>query len=329
MNGMLTIARLEVLLRFRAGRWRWLLASWFAGLLIFSWLLSVVVARSSSLDGHRGDVLFGGLQLFMLGLALFIVPALTSQSVNGDRERGRLGVLQVTQVSSFDIIAGKLLAAWGTAAVFVAASAPITIFALIEGGISVVQVVVVTLVMLLLLGIICAIGLGLSALFARSTTSSVLTYVAVFILALGTIVLAGLVTAVEASSSPNQSHGDAWYLIAPNPFVILADAAPSAPMARQCYSFGTAQLQTGPSGGHGTYCQSVVPTGDVLGDIRVSIRDFESSNTLNGINGQRSAGAIWPYGLAFDLVVAFGLLWAAVRSLATPKRRLPKGVRLA
>jgi hypothetical protein len=30
--------------------------------------------------------------------------------------------------------------------------------------------------MLLLLGIICAIGLGLSALLARSTTSSVLTY---------------------------------------------------------------------------------------------------------------------------------------------------------
>ncbi len=329
MSGVLTIARLEVLLRFRAGRWRWLLASWFAGLLIFSWLLSVVVASSPSLGRHRGDVLFGGLQLFMLGLALFIVPALTSQSVNGDRERGRLGVLQVTQVSSFDIIAGKLLAAWGTAGVFVAVSAPITVFALVEGGISVWQVVVVTLVMLLLLGIVCAIGLGLSALFARSTTSSVLTYVAVFVLALGSIVLAGLVTAVEASSSPNQTHGNAWYLIAPNPFVILADAAPSAPTTRQCYSIGTGQLHTGVSGGSGTYCQTIVPAGDVLGDIRQGIRSFESSNTVNTINGQPSAGAIWPYGLAFDLLVAFGLLWAAVRSLATPKRRLPKGVRLA
>jgi len=311
--------------------------SWFIGLVLFSWLLSVSISRSSSLDGHRGDVLFGGLQLFMLLLALFIVPALTSQSVNGDRERGRLGVLQVTDVSSLDIIAGKLLAAWGTASVFVAVSAPITVFALVEGGISVVQVVVVTLVMLLLLGIICAIGLGLSALLARSTTSSVLTYVAVFVLALGSVILAGLVTAVESSSG--QSHGDTWYLVAPNPFVILADAAPSAPLHRTCYSIGSGLQQSGPiqtgpvqvvpSQGSSAFCQTSVPTGDVLGGIRQSIRSLESTNSLNAFNGEPSGGAIWPYGLAFDLLVAFGLLWAAVRSLATPKRRLPKGVRLA
>ncbi len=328
MKGVLTIAKLELILRFRAGRWRWLLVSWFAGLLLFSWLLSVPVSRTSSLNGHRGDVLFGGLQLFMLGLALVIVPALTSPSVNGDRERGRLGVLQVTEVSSVEIIVGKLLAAWGTAGIFVAVSAPITIWALIEGGISVVQVVVVTLVMLLLLGIICAIGLGLSALLARSTTSSVLTYVAVFVLALGTIILAGLVTAVESTSSPNRSHGEVWYLIAPNPFVILADAAPSAPVIHKCYSVSNGQLENGSSGGGSTFCQTSVQTGDVLGSIRMSVRGLESSNSLIS-NGEQSGGAIWPYGLSFDLLVAIGLLWAAVRSLATPKKRLPKGVRLA
>jgi ABC-2 type transport system permease protein len=324
---MLTIARLEVLLRFRAGRWRWLLASWFIGLVLFSWLLSVSISRSSSLNGHRGDVLFGGLQLFMLLLALFIVPALTSQSVNGDRERGRLGVLQVSEVSSLDIIGGKLLAAWGTAGVFVAVSAPITVFALVEGGISVVQVVVVTLVVVLLLGIICAIGLGLSALLSRSTTSSVLTYVAVFVLALGTVILAGLVTAAESSSG--QSHRDTWYIVAPNPFVILADAAPSAPLHRTCYSESTGQVVSGPFRVGGTLCQTNVQTGDVLGSIRQSIRSLESTNSLAVGNGPPSGGAVWPYGLAFDLLVSFGLLWAAVRSLATPKRRLPKGVRLA
>ena len=243
MRGMLTIARLEVLLRFRAGRWRWLLLSWFIGLVLFSWLLSVSISRTSTLNGHRGDVLFGGLQLFMLLLALFIVPALTSQSVNGDRERGRLGVLQVTDVSSLDIIGGKLIAAWGTAGVFVAVSAPITIFALVEGGISVVQVVVVTLVMMLLLGIICAIGLGLSALLARSTTSSVLTYVAVFVLLLGTVILAGLVTAVESvvrrlasptgtpgiSSPPTRSSS--WPMLPPPP-LCTARATPSPAACR-------------------------------------------------------------------------------------------------
>jgi ABC-type transport system involved in cytochrome c biogenesis permease component len=323
------MARLEVLLRFRAGRWRWLMVSWFAGLLLFSWLLSVVVSRSPSLTGHRGAVLFGGLQLFMLGLALFIVPALTSQSVNGDRERGRLGALQVSELSSVNIVGGKLLAAWGTACVFVAASAPITIWALIEGGISVWQVIVVTFVMAVLLGIICAIGLALSALLARSTTSSVLTYVAVFVLALGTIVLAGLVTAVTNSSSNVQSRGDAWVLLAPNPFVILADAAPSAPVIRRCYSVSGGPVVNGPAQGLPTFCDTNVQSGDVLGSIRQSVRGMETSNSLSGFGSQSPGSPVWPYGLSFDLLVALALLWAAVRSMRTPKRRLPRGVRLA
>jgi hypothetical protein len=151
--------------------------------------------------------------------------------------------------------------------------------------------------------------------------------VAVFVLALGTVVLAGLVTAVESSSSPNQSHGEVWYLVAPNPFVILADAAPTAPVIRKCYSVNNGQLQNGLSQGGSTFCQTSVQTGDVLGGIRMSIRGLESTNSLG--DGQQSGGAIWPYGLSFDLLVAIGLLWAAVRSLATPKKRLPKGVRLA
>jgi ABC-type transport system involved in multi-copper enzyme maturation permease subunit len=257
------------------------------------------------------------------------VPALTSQSVNGDRERGRLGVLQVTELSSFDIVAGKLLAAWGTACVFVIVSAPITIWAIIEGGISAWQVIVVTLVMMLLLGIICAIGLGLSALLARSTTSSVLTYVAVFVLALGTVVLAGLATAITTSSNNGQTYGEAWYLLAPNPFVILADAAPSAPVKRTCYSIVGNQSPDGASPSPSSYCQTTVQSGDVLGSIRQGVRDMESSSSNNPVPSQTPGGPVWPYGLAFDLLVAGLLLWAAVQRMKTPKRHLPKGVRLA
>lgn len=318
MNGVVAVTRLEILLRFRAGRWRWLLISWFAGLLLFSWLLQTVVDRSDGLTGHRGVALFGGLQLFMLALALFIVPALTSQSINGDRERGRLSVLQVTELSASDIVLGKLLAAWATACVFVAVSAPITVWAMTQGGITVVQVLVVTLVMVLLLGIICAIGLGLSALLARSTTSSVLTYVAVFVLAIGTLVLTGLVSTVMASSDGGQSYP--WYLASPNPFVILADSAPAAPLQRTCFS-------TGAPPPHNTFCQSLVPSGDVLGSIRQGIRSEAHGDSGSGDSSP--GGPVWPYGLAFDLSVAGSLLYAAVRRTRTPRRRIPRGVRLA
>jgi hypothetical protein len=46
-------------------------------------------------------VLYGGLMLFVLGLALLVVPALAAQSVNGDREcAATLAVLQVTRLSA-------------------------------------------------------------------------------------------------------------------------------------------------------------------------------------------------------------------------------------
>ena len=301
MSGMKTMARLELMLRFRAGRWRWLLLSWFLGLVLFSVLLELVVRRSVGYQGHEGTVLFGGLQLFMLALALFIVPALTSQSVNGDREQGRLGVLQVTELTPTDIIGGKLLAAWGTACVFVIVSAPITIWAMVQGGITVWQVLVVSLVMMLLLGIICAIGLGLSAILSRSTTSSVLTYVAVFVLAVGTVVLSGLVTAINEPSD----GGLIWQPLVANPFVILADAAPSAPMTRTCYSIrgGSAIRSTGSAPVPSTsspkvICQTTLLAGDVLGGIRQGIRNDEHPNS-----SESGGTPVWPYGLGFDLVI--------------------------
>jgi ABC-2 type transport system permease protein len=335
MSGIRTMTKLELVLRYRAGRWRWLLLSWFIGLWIFALLLQEVVWRSDSIEGHSGTVLFGGLQLFMLGLALFIVPALTSQSVNGDRERGRLGVLQVTELSPSDIILGKLFASWGVACLFVLVSAPITVWAVVEGGITWWQVIAVTLVMLLLLGIFCAIGLGLSSLFARSTTSSVLTYVAVFVLALGTVIAAGLVSALDSQSS-NGPISRPWYLMAPNPFVILADAAPAAPVKRTCFhipapssGFGTSSTGVIGHSSGSTFCQISTVPGDVLGGIRRGIRSMETSTPGNGIVGPSEGGPVWPYGLAFDLLLSGALIWVAIRRVGTPIRHLPKGVRVA
>jgi ABC-2 type transport system permease protein len=333
MSGMTTVARLELVLRYRAGRWRWLLVSWFLGLTVFSVLLELVVRRSHGYQSHEGTVLFGGLQLFMLGLALFIVPALTSQSVNGDREQGRLGVLQVTEVTASDIIGGKLLAAWGTACLFVLVSAPITVWAMVQGGITVWQVLVVSVVMMLLLGIICAVGLGLSAILSRSTTSSVLTYVAVFVLTVGTLVLAGLISAIDQPSGGSLT----WQPLAPNPFVILADTAPAAPTKRFCFSvdggggalYAPGSTTTDPvTPSPQVICQTELVPGDVLGGIRESIRRTEGTNGY--AFGPTPPGTpVWPYGLAFDLLVAGALLWAAVRRLRTPRRRVPNGVRLA
>jgi ABC-2 type transport system permease protein len=348
MSGILTVARLEMTVRIRAGRWRWLLFGWFVILVVFTVLFRLALSNVNGLAGSRGTVMYGGLQLFLLALALLVMPALTSQSVNGDRERGTLGVLQVTRLSALDIAGGKLLAAWGTACIFLLVSAPLVAWCMVEGGVPVIRVVIVTLVVALLLGVICAIALGLSALLARTTTSGVLSYLAVFGLTVGTLILFGLVTAATTEtrvvhfspSGVNVPNGCCtsnetvtrtdltWWLLAPNPFVVLADAAPVVVQrAPVCHSVRAANSTS-------TYCTSPPQDGvDPLGDISRSVRSLRAPPQLSSgafqSQSQRRGGLVWPYGLGFDVLLGGFMFAVATRRLRTPRHTLPRGVRLA
>jgi ABC-2 type transport system permease protein len=273
-HGIVTVAKQEFRLRIRAGRWRWLLGVWFAVLVLFTGLLRGALGGFSNTEVEdKGIVIYGGLMLFVLGLALLVVPALAAQSVNGDRERGTLATLQVTRLTAADISLGKFAAAWGTALVFLVLTLPLVAYAVTQGGVSVGRVLVVLLVLALLLGTVCAVSLALSALLSRTTTSGVLAYLAVFSLTVGTTVLFGLATAIttekytetyepscpSASDLPTDLPAEerqrildqcqqgpqsfqasrartdrTWWLLAPNPFVILADSAPQlAPLTQE------------------------------------------------------------------------------------------------
>ncbi|MFL6240119.1 MAG: ABC transporter permease [Actinomycetes bacterium] len=330
MSGTLEVARLELTMRVRAGRWRWLVIAWFLILTLFMLLGHLAVANNDDVVAahQRGTVLYGALQLFMLGLALLVTPTLSAQSVNGDRERGTLAVLQVTRLSAFEIAAGKLLAAWATAAVFLLVSVPHVIWAMAEGGVPFARVAIVSVVMLLLLGVICAVALGFSALLARSTTSSVLSYLAVFALTGGTLILFGLVTA-STTDHGNARTDRTWWLLAPNPFVVLADASPVANHPRNCPEIDA----TTPCVHAGSF--------DPLGGLGHAVRDLRKAPQVRivqqpdepglpgGVIEQPSGGPVWPYGLAADLALGAFMLATTTRRLRTPTAHLPRGVRIA
>src|SRR5205085_921714 len=145
---------------------------------------------------NKGVVVYGGLTLLVLGLALLVAPTLSAQSVNGDRERGTLATLQVTRLTAGDIALGKFVASWGTGLVFLGLTLPMVVFCMTQGGVPLTRVLVVTLVLALLLGSIVAIALCLSTLLSRTTTSGVLAYLAVFLLTVGTLISFGLATAL-------------------------------------------------------------------------------------------------------------------------------------
>jgi ABC-type transport system involved in multi-copper enzyme maturation permease subunit len=352
VNGIRTVAMLEFRLRIRAGRWRWMLASWFLLLLVIT-ILVRNAATQRNIGGEdlqaRGAIMFGVLVLVVLALALLVTPALAAQSVNGDRERGTLATLQVTRLTAAEIAVGKLLASWGTALVFLALTLPLALWCFAEGGLSVFRIVGVYVVTALLLGIVCAISLALSALLARSTTSGVLAYLTVFALTVGTLIAFGLITAVtqqtvSATTQQCESYDEngngmncspvgyesaiarpdrTWWLLAPNPFAVLADSAPAGP---------TRRVQQP----DGRFVDEPIAV-DVLGtmsrglhSIRVRPRPVETPYGTNyetpaGVTG----GAVWPFGLAFDLLLAVGAVWLTTRRLRTPTDRLARGQRIA
>lgn len=352
MSGVLTVAMLEFRLRIRAGRWRWMLAAWFLLLLGITVLVrNAATQRNIGGDDPQatGAVMFGVVVLVVLALALLVTPALAAQSVNGDRERGTLATLQVTRLTAAELAFGKLLASWGTALVFLALTLPLALWCFAEGGLSVLRVAGVYLVTALLLGIVCAISLALSALLARSTTSGVLAYLTVFALTVGTLILFGLITAVtqetvSATGQQCESYDEngngvncsdygyettvaradrTWWLLAPNPFVVLADSAPAGPTR-------TVRLPDGR-----TEEQPIEV--DVLGSMSRGLHSIRvrpvrqqtpygtSYETPAGVTG----GAVWPAGLAFDLLLAGGALWLTTRRLRTPTDRLARGQRIA
>jgi ABC-type transport system involved in multi-copper enzyme maturation permease subunit len=363
-HGIATVAKQEFRLRIRAGRWRWLLGIWFAILLLFTALLRGALGGFTQEEVvDKGVVIYGGLMLFVLGLALLVVPALAAQSVNGDRERGTLATLQVTRLSAADICLGKFFAAWGTSLVFLALTLPLVGYAIAESGVPVGRVVVVTIVLALLLGTICAVSLALSALLSRTTTSGVLAYLAVFALTIGTLVVFGLVTAITTQDYTETYDGSCpalpsppppgtvascgqpqtyqatrartdrtWWLLAPNPFVILADAAPQLPALTPSQQL--ARRSDEERGIHRTDARDLDPLGGLGRAVRDLRKPLDTNNATEITSDPRQAvrverHAVWPWGLGFDVLLAALALWVTTRRLTTPTRNLPKGQRVA
>ena len=349
MSGVLTVARLEFKLRIRAGRWRWLVGAWFVVLAVVTWLVRTaasqpnIVGESVERERTLGAVMFGVVVLVVLALALLVAPALAAQSVNGDRERGTLATLQVTRLRAGEIAVGKLLASWGTALVFLAVTLPLALWCYQEGGLSVGRIAGVYLVTALLLGVVCSISLGLSAVLARSTTSGVLAYLTVFALAAGTAIAFGLVTAstqqtvsgssricVDATNCTETPYETTiarpdrtWWLLAPNPFVVLADSAPAGPVHGERLPNG--QLVEVPA------------DVDVLGSLSRELHRIRATpqrvedqyGTAFAVPVGVTGGPVWPLGLGIDLALAAGALWLTTVRLRTPTHRLARGQRVA
>lgn len=198
-SGLRTVTELELKQRVRSRRWFVALLGWFLMLGIITGLvmLAATWAATDMQDSRAfaqgpGPVAFAAITYLVLGMGLVIAPAFTATSINGDRAAGTLATLQATRLSALEIATGKLAAAWLTAIVFMAVALPYIGWSMVLGDISVLQVLAVFLVVVIEVAVVCAIGLGWSALVSRPAGSAMLTYLSVVFLAVVTVIVYGL-----------------------------------------------------------------------------------------------------------------------------------------
>jgi ABC-type transport system involved in multi-copper enzyme maturation permease subunit len=357
-HGVRTVLELELRQRVRSARWRVALGAWFVVCGLVTWLTFRASAAlvgpdygggyvDDGADGFsstvtvtmhvpRGPLIFGIIVFFVLLAGLLVAPTLSAGTINGDRDAGTLATLQVTLLSPAEIAVGKLLAGWTAAVAFLVVALPFVVVSLAAGGVRVVSLAVTLVLLVVLLGVVCAIGLGFSALLSRTTASALLTYLTVLALTVGTVILFGLTfplitqtdevrvhepTAISdidcswTTESSERAHTErTWWLLAVNPFVVVADAAPTTPAAArygvpdplQAIRNGVRSARSGPA----------------------DREDWCGDGTIAEV-GNASTAPVWPWGLGVDLVLGAGAVWVTVRRLRIPQGTLPRGTRVA
>jgi hypothetical protein len=302
-----------------------------------------------------GPILYSLVVYLVLTLGSLVAPGLSATSINGDRAAGVLATLQTTLLTPAEIVLGKLAAAWFTSLAFWAVSLPFVAWGFLRGGTSAGRLVVTTLLLMVMLLVVCAVGLGWSALAARTAASVVLTYLTVAFLSVFLPLLfllsLPLVTVTEkgprhqlqyvdepVTSGPNSFQpvmtcievaGEVevlrsewtWWLLAPNPYVVLGDASPrpagsSTDDALTAVRTGTRLARLGQLG----FEQNCDHVGQTFTDAELAARSRRQQDSLP---------PAWPYGLVLNLALGAGFTVTAVRRLRAPARALPRGTRVA
>ncbi|SEB51669.1 hypothetical protein SAMN04489806_0943 [Paramicrobacterium humi] len=332
--------------------------AWYVLIGIFVLLVGLVTALlwgvSSGYDS--GGWLYSLIVYFVLLLGTLATPAFSGNSINGERESGTLATTQVTLLSTWQLVLGKFVAAWVSSLAFLVASVPFIAIALVLGNLDAATIAVSILVLGIELGVLAAIGVGLSGIVTRPLFSIVLSYLVIAALSVGTLISFGLLGSVTRSpatytyvgydapsydeetgepidpvcTEPVVSHSEVprfdlyWGILAANPYVVIADAAPGGFDTHgnpsnlfSALSSGVRSLQTVP-------------------ELDTYVNDCEAIGTGQTPPGYKTPqqvhdGAVpsWFAGVGIHVLLAAGALWWAWARTHTPAGRLPKGSRIA
>ena len=170
----------------------------------------LLMVRNSS---YYGEMNYSSLlRMYMLvasfeaAFLLFIVPALTAGSISGERERQTLDLLLCTRLRPIDIIIGKLLSCLSTVFVLIISSLPVLSLVYIYGGIGLKDLAALFVCMVVTTLFVGSISIFFSALMKKTTMATVLSYLSVVFLAVGTYLILVLVFNFYSLAAPESLH---------------------------------------------------------------------------------------------------------------------------
>lgn len=167
-------------------------------------------------------------------LLMFIMPALTSGSISGERERQTLELLFTTKMSSKDIVLGKLLSAVEQLLVLVVSSLPVVLLTFVYGSVDFLDLGLLFICFVIVAFLTGGVGILFSALIRRSTFSNVCTYGLLLLIIVGTYMLNFFALSMDemqinnmvlqfGETRPVADTGLAVYLLLLNPAATFAE----------------------------------------------------------------------------------------------------------
>jgi ABC-type transport system involved in multi-copper enzyme maturation permease subunit len=146
---------------------------------------SLTAATAIALSAQVGQSIFGGLILLETLLVMVLAPAFTSGAISLEREKGTLDLLVTTPLSTLGMVIGKLFSALIYVLLLIVASIPLASLVFTFGGVSPDDLLRAYVLLFAVAFGMGAIGLFFSALVRRTQVATVLTYITVLALTLG------------------------------------------------------------------------------------------------------------------------------------------------
>lgn len=162
-------------------------------------------------------------------MLMFIMPALTSGSISGERERQTLDLLLTTTMKPSEIIWGKLGSSFATMFLMVMSSFPLLAVSFVYGGVMIYDVFLLLLCYLAVALLCGSMGICFSSIFKRSTIATVVSYgvlvligagtyaVNVFVLAMARMNMGSTYASTVSGMADQANSGGFLYLLLFNP----------------------------------------------------------------------------------------------------------------